>query len=158
MKPNLVRWMQKNAPSKALMEQLKHYIIILYASKRTNQMNHRYEYHITWTRADEPEKKAAQTCHEDRRHAKQKTKEAQRKQKESTDQQQKRTKSGNKNKEKDAGPNQENQEIPRRATDLHQLRPAETAWFQEPAIVRPQAKGEQPQTQGTITMRRPSVG
>jgi len=34
----------------------------------------------------------------------------------------------------------------------------EAAWFQEPAIVRPQAEGEQSQAQGTITVRRPSTG
>ena len=41
----------------------------------------------------------------------------------------------------------------RAVTELHQLRPAEAAWFQAPAIVRPQAEGEQPQAQRTF---RPS--
>jgi len=36
-------------------------------------------------------------------------------------------------------------------------RSAEAAWFHEPAFVRPQAEGEQPQARGTITMKRPSA-
>jgi len=35
-------------------------------------------------------------------------------------------------------------------------RSAEAAWSQEPAFVRPQTEGEQPQARGTITMKRPS--
>ena len=66
---------------------------------------------------------AAQTCHEDRRHEMRRQKERNKK-----DQQSKKQKRTNraplprKNKYKDVG---SNQEIPRRATELHQLRPAE---------------------------------
>jgi len=34
------------------------------------------------------------------------------------------------------------------------LRPTEAAWFQEPAIVRPQAEGEQQHAKGTFTGMR----
>ena len=66
---------------------------------------------------------AAQTCHEDRRHEMRRQNERNKK-----DQQSKKQKRTNrsplprKNKYKDVG---SNQEIPRRATELHQLRPAE---------------------------------
>ena len=36
-------------------------------------------------------------------------------------------------------------------------RSAEAAWPQQPAFVRPQTEGEEPQARGTITMKPPSA-
>ena len=80
-------------------------------------MNHGYEYHITWTRTDEPEKHAAQTGHEDRRHEMRRQKKRNKKDKRINIR-------ANEN-ELSPPASQENQKIPRRATDLYRLRPAE---------------------------------
>ena len=111
----------------------------------------RDESHTTWTRADEPEKDAARSADRPRgqKSRNEKTKEARNKK----DQQSKKERIEppplRKNKDKDVRPNQE---IPRRATEFHQMRPAESSKVLRLLALRPRTNNRR--LYGTFTSMR----
>ena len=111
----------------------------------------RDESHTTWKRADEPEKDAARSADRPRgqKSRNEKTKEARNKK----DQQSKKERIEppplRKNKDKDVRPNQE---IPRRATEFHQMRPAESSKVLRLLALRPRTNNRR--LYGTFTSMR----